>query len=97
MTTMAGIRRELQACERDLSRQLSGVREAIACCTPETTASALHPRRVRVEGLTGVYEYRNSIGGRHYEITWTEKGKKRWQVCGCSLEDAVAARDAKIA
>lgn len=56
------------------------------------------PRREKVEGHTGIYRNRRQDGDR-LEITWTIEGKSHTKVLpkNTTLEDAVAAREEKLA
>jgi hypothetical protein len=49
------------------------------------------PRRIKVEGETGIYFYETTLG-REYEVTWTAEGKMKWAKAGPDLDEALAER-----
>jgi hypothetical protein len=52
------------------------------------------PRRVLVEGQTGIYERQSAKGVTEYEISYYDDDRKRrWLMVGPDLEEAIATRE----
>jgi len=54
------------------------------------------PRRIKVEGETGIYFYETSFG-REFEVIWTVDGKQKTAKAGPDLQAAIALRAELVA